>query len=361
MTRTSSAAPTGPPAAAAAWAPSRLHRPLLALAIVSAVFAVACIVGLVVDPREILGQPAWAKPLKFSLSIGLYAVTLAWMIGLATRARRLLSVLGSVVVVALILEMVVIVGAVLTNTTSHFNVSSPLATAAWALMAVSIVVVWLATVVVALVLFRAPLGDPARSLAIRAGLVIGLVGMALAFLMTSPTAGQLSDFRGVSGAHAVGVTDGGAGLPLLGWSTEGGDLRVPHFLGMHALQALPLVVIGLELLARRLGVLRAGRVLFHLVVLATVGMAGVVVISTWQALRGQSIAAPDALTLTAGVGVAAVLVVAAVVVVLRGSLAPGAHVHGSPLHDAVVHESPGGPRPEPAADAAAQAPAEVAR
>jgi hypothetical protein len=319
MTRTAPSVPTRPPTAGPAWTPSRLHRPLLVLTAVSAVFAVACAIGLVVDPREILGQPAWAKPLKFALSIALYAVTLAWMIGLAPRARRLLSVLGSVVVVALIVEMVVIVGAVVTNTTSHFNVSSPLATAAWGLMAVSIVVVWLVTVVVALVLFRAPLGDPARSLAIRAGLVIGLVGMALAFLMTSPTAGQLSDFRGVAGAHAVGVADGGAGLPLLGWSTEGGDLRVPHFLGMHALQALPLFVIGLELLARRLGVLRSGRVRLHLVALAAVGIAGVVAISTWQALRGQSIVAPDALTVGVGVGLAVVLGVVAVVVLVRGA------------------------------------------
>jgi hypothetical protein len=321
MTRTSAAVPTRPPTVAPTWTPNRLHRPLLALAVVSAVFAVVCAIGLVVDPREILGQPAWAKPLKFSLSIALYAVTLAWMIGLARRGRRLLSLLGSVVVVALILEMVVIVGAVLTNTTSHFNVSSPLATAAWSLMAVSIIVVWLVTVVVAIVLFRAPLGDPARSLAIRAGLMIGLVGMALAFLMTSPSAEQLSDFRGVAGAHAVGVADGGEGLPLLGWSTEGGDLRVPHFLGMHALQALPLFVIGLELLARRRGVLRSGRVRLHLVALATVGVAGVVAISTWQALRGQSIVAPDVLTLAAGIVLAVALGAAAVVVLVRADAA----------------------------------------
>lgn len=71
-----------------------------------------------------------------------------------------------------------------------------------------------------------------------AGLVIGLAGMAVGFLMTSPTPEQLHDFHGIAGAHAVGAPDDGPGLPFLGWSTIGGDLRVPHFVGMHALQAL---------------------------------------------------------------------------------------------------------------------------
>ncbi|KQS57007.1 hypothetical protein ASG36_18650 [Geodermatophilus sp. Leaf369] len=270
-----------------------LNRPLLGLAALMAATAVV-IAGLAtVDPVQITGTNGWFKPLKFSVSIAVYALTLAWLLSLLPQRRQRLGRLGAwVVVVAMVVEMLVITGAVAAGTTSHFNVSSPTATALWAAMGTAIAAVWLVTLVVAALLWRLPDADPARQLAIRAGLVIGLAGMAVAFFMTSPTSAQLDDFAGVAGAHAVGVADGGPGLPFLGWSTVGGDLRVPHFVGMHALQVLPLLALGLELLSRRVPALQAPGARYRVVAIASVGFAVLVVLLTLQALAGIPVTEP---------------------------------------------------------------------
>ena len=49
----------------------------------------------------------------------------------------------------------------------------------------------------------------------------------------------------VHGAHTVGARDGLAGLPFLNWSSAHGDLRVPHFFALHALQIMPLAALVL--------------------------------------------------------------------------------------------------------------------
>ena len=278
------------------------HRPLLMLAVAMAVLAVVATVGYFVDPRRITGVPLWNKPLLFAISVGLYALTLSWLLSLLQRWRRVAWLIGTLASVGLLIEMVIIVGAALFDTTSHFNVSTPFNAALWAVMAVSIVVVWALGVPVAVLLFRTNLGDSARTLAIRAGLILALVGMGLAFLMTSPQANQLAQYHGIIGAHTVGLSDGGAGLPLVGWSTLGGDLRIPHFVGIHALQVIPLTALLLELAAQRLRWLRAPRARLGVMWVVITLFTALLGVLTWQALSGESIIHPDAVVASTAIG-----------------------------------------------------------
>ena len=309
------------------------YRPLVWLAVAMGVLAVASIVGAVVDGREVGGVNLWFKPLKFAISVGIYCLSLAWVLELlGEKRRRLARVVGVVSVTGLVIEMVIIVGAAVAGLASHFNVSTPFHAALWSIMAFSIVAVWMMALVVSLALFRTDLGDPARSLAIRAGAVLAVIGMGLAFLMTSPSAQQLASFQGIAGAHAVGVADGGPGLPLLGWSTVAGDLRIPHFVGMHALQVFPLLIIAIELLARRVAVLRDARVRWWLVVVAVVAYAATILVLTVQALSAQSIVRPEGGVLVAGVTIAVASIGAVCVVLIR---ARGGVISGSAVEPAL--------------------------
>ena len=208
--------------------------------------------------------------------------------------------------IALFIEMVIIAGQVVRGTTSHFNVATYLDGILWSLMGTFVVVAWVANLVAAVLLLIQRLPNPAFAWSLRLGLLVSFVGMGVAFFMTAPTAEQLAASEAgerflVAGAHSVGVEDGGPGLPVTGWSTEGGDLRVPHFFGLHGLQALPL--FGLLIAGFGPGWLRMGH-RTALVWTAGLSYLGLVMLLTWQALRGQPLISPDSLTLGALFGLA---------------------------------------------------------
>ncbi|MBP2371191.1 hypothetical protein [Pseudonocardia parietis] len=297
------------------------HRPLMIVGLGCAVLVPVGAVAVLADPRTLLGAPIWLKPTKFAVSITIFCITWAWLYGqLRARSGRIRGVhaAGTVAAVTVAIELVAIAFQAGRGTTSHYNVSTLLDGTLWTIMAVSIVVAWLGTLWLSGALFAVRGLDPARSLAIRAGAVLALAGMALGFLMTSPTPDQLADFRGIAGAHSVGLPDGGPGLAVVGWSTVGGDLRVPHFVGMHALQLLPLLLIGLELAASRVSALARPRVRRDLVAVAVAGYAGLLGLVTWQALRGQPLLSPDPWT-AAAAGVLVLTVAGGAVLTLRRS------------------------------------------
>ncbi len=283
-----------------------------------AVLAVISLVGLAVDPRMLGGAPVWIKPLKFCLSGALYVLTLGVLLrplGNPRFAAGVSWVVGFVITA----ETVLIAAQAARGVQSHFNVATPTEALIFSTMGILIGVLWVATLVAAVAVLRTPSADRLWKQATLWGLAIALAGGAVGAVMTVPSEADIAALSAgttsTAGAHAVGVPDGGPGLPVLGWSTQGGDLRVPHFWGLHGLQAVPLLALLLvrfpslsDQIRRRL--LAIGGVLYS-------GLFGVLL---QQAFRAQPFVRPDSLTLWLTVGLF-IVSSAATILVIRGGAA----------------------------------------
>jgi energy-converting hydrogenase Eha subunit F len=270
---------------------------LITTAALMLVVLAGALVGLVVDPTVITGAPAWLKPAKFAISITIYTVTLAWIFTLLPDWPRTRRIIGWLTTVVMVLEMAIIATQAWRGTTSHFNVGTLVDTVLFSIMGLAIVIQTLSTIAVAVALWRHRFEDAALGWALRLGMSITIVGAITGGLMTRPTTTQLEAARAgarmtIAGAHTVGAPDGGPGLIGTGWSTEHGDVRIPHFIGLHALQVLPLLAL---LLARR-HVPRPVRA--RLMIIGGVSYAALYVILLVEALRGVPFISPDAATIS---------------------------------------------------------------
>jgi hypothetical protein len=264
--------------------------PPLTFAALLMLAAFACFVpGIWLDSRIITGASAWLKPAKFALSSFLYCGTLAWMFRYIRIRPRTTGIAGWITAAVIILEVAIIAVQAARGTSSHFNFSTPFDAALWMTMGISIAILWLAGLAIAVALFQQPFEERAWGWALRLSMAITLLGSASGGFMTRPTHTQMAAINRHQpvpsiGAHTVGAPDGGPGLPVTDWSRDHGDLRVPHFFGLHAIQLLPLFC---WLIARRRPAL---------VFTAAASYTALLIILIWQALRGQSIAQPDSET-----------------------------------------------------------------
>jgi len=186
-----------------------------------------------------------------------------------------------VVTAVVIVQVAIIDTQAARGTTSHFNVSTPLDASLFAVMSVAILMLLLANIGILVALFRQKFPDPAWGWALRLGLLITILGASLGGLMTRPTHAQTESLQrhehvAAVGSHTVGAPDGGPGIPVLHWSSQHGDLRIPHFFGLHGIHILPLFA---SLIRRR----RAATGIFAF----AGGYSALVALLTWQALAGR--------------------------------------------------------------------------
>ena len=253
----------------------RRNRLLFTVALLNAVLAVAFTALLQLDGRMLLGRNVWTKPWKFAVSISIFTATMAWLLPSLSLGERLHRRVSTTVGAAMVIEITLISLQAARGVRSHFNVSTVLDGTVAAVMGTTIVV---NTCVVGYVLWRVLRDPPALVPAYRWGIWLGLT----LFLLASLEGALMV----VYGSHSVGVAPDSAGLPLLNWHYDGGDLRIAHFLGLHGLQVLPLAGY---LAARRTDTTRRALAIVGVVALLYGGLTAVTFV---RAMLGLPFLAP---------------------------------------------------------------------
>ena len=278
----------------------RQSPPLTFVACLMLAVLLPSVAGIFLDPRIITGAPAWLKPSKFAISTAIYAFSIAWLFRYLTLWPRFNRAAGWTIAIVFILEVGIIDAQAARGATSHFNVATPLDAALFTVMGAAIGVLWLVSAAIAVELFRQRFEDSAWGWALRTGMLISVLGSSIGGLMVAPTKTQREARAAghavtLSGAHTVGAPDGGPGLPVVGWSTRHGDLRISHFLGLHALQAIPWFAWLVRRRRRREALVLAGAAAYVLLMLVLL----------WQALDGRPLWTAHHASAPAKAGVAA--------------------------------------------------------
>ncbi|NHK29104.1 hypothetical protein FF098_014370 [Parvularcula flava] len=228
------------------------------------------------DDRLLNDISVWVKPMKFHVSTAIHLLTLGILVRFLpdrTRGAAWLSGLALVSAGAAILEILVITVQAARGVASHFNNDTMIDSVIYGLMGIGVMLVILPTPIIGGRFLAAKTTDR-----LGGGLKLGTgLGLILGFILTLVIAGYMSM---QPTGHWVDAprTDLG-GVPIVGWSRQGGDLRVPHFFATHLMQALPLVGYFADKLAGK-----RARVIVWIAAIA----GSVIAIATFmQALAGQ--------------------------------------------------------------------------
>lgn len=178
---------------------------------------------------EVYNVNAWYKPFKFAASTMLYAWTMAWFIGYLPGFNA--KIFNWVIIITLGFEIIYIAWQASRGNLSHFNISTSFYSFMYSMMALAATIATIATAYIGFLFLKNDFPElPFHYVwSIRLGIFIFVIFAFEGFVM----GGRMS--------HTIGGADGGEGIPVLNWSTKFGDPRIAHFIGMHALQVLPIL------------------------------------------------------------------------------------------------------------------------
>ncbi|MCC5815215.1 MAG: hypothetical protein JJT78_10695 [Leptospira sp.] len=184
-----------------------------------------------VDTRMVTGAEVWFKPMKFAISISIFSFTMAWFIGDLPESFSVKKKiwLGRTLSTVLILEMGIIFFQAGRGVGSHFNIDTVFDSILFSIMGIGINILTIISLWVFSGFFRNGLHLPKfYKLGLRFGVLCFILSAAAGYIMVSNL------------GHSVGIAEDAKGMLFLNWKLDGGDLRISHFIGMHAIQILPL-------------------------------------------------------------------------------------------------------------------------
>ncbi len=196
---------------------------LLALSVIS-------IGGMIFDDRTLLGVSVWLKPFKFGISGAIFVYSVGYFTHLYNYGKRKKNFINHLIAWSTSIDILIIITQAARGVKSHYNMNSAYDGILFAIMGFLISLSVLAMIVFLIDTLRR---KPKVEIAILIALFLGWIAM----LYGSYVGGQMIDQM----AHNVGIDDGGKGLPIVNWSLNGGDLRIAHFFGIHAIQIIPIV------------------------------------------------------------------------------------------------------------------------
>lgn len=185
------------------------------------------------DSTQISGANRWYKPAKFCFSIGLYLATLIYVFELLP-SSSFVRLAKTVILLVMVGEIFCIILQAARGVTSHFNTSTALDGSIFGIMGLLIVV----NTVILIALMIAIIGTHSIDLVTKVAFSAALGSLLIASF--------IGVWMSSIGRHELTPDVVSQTLPFLGWKVQAGDLRIPHFVGLHGLQLIPLFAYAIQ-------------------------------------------------------------------------------------------------------------------
>ncbi|ULQ54106.1 hypothetical protein [Flavihumibacter fluvii] len=226
--------------------------------------AAICFILIFLTSQEVRGVNAYIKPFKFFASIAVTSFTLAWVM-VYLKNQKAVRVYSRMLAITMFIELVIITGQAALGHISHFATEPLPDVILFQVMGLAITTFTLWTGWICICFFRQkewPIWMSEGYLwGIRLGLLFFVVFALEGFYMV------------VINQHTIGAPDGQPGFPLTNWSRQNGDLRIPHFFGLHTLQLFPL--LGYYIFPKK-----------NTMIIMAITWFTFIVLLLWQAIKG---------------------------------------------------------------------------